>query len=66
MSTRTVYSALFIEGTGDVKCGNCGKKLFFLEKFSKKVQKSIDKSKKSAIIIIKCNRCSVENSLNLD
>ena len=65
MIKKTEISALFIEETGDVKCGNCGKKLLFLEKNSKKVAKSVDKQNYSAIIMVKCCRCGEENRLKI-
>lgn len=63
MTVKNQVSALFVEETGEVKCGNCGKKLFCFEKNSKKSVKSIDKANYTAIIMVKCCRCGDENRL---
>ena len=65
MKIKTLISALFDEEKGDVRCGNCGKKLIYLTKKAKKSQKSIDKTNFFAIIRVKCSRCCVENELRL-
>jgi uncharacterized Zn-finger protein len=64
MKTK-VISAIFIEETGEVKCGYCGKKQFCLQKNTKKCQKTVDKSKSNAIISIKCSRCETVNRLEI-
>lgn len=65
MMKKPVISALYFEDTREVKCGYCGKKLCFCEKFTKKSTKGIDKQNYSAIISMKCTRCGTENELKL-
>ena len=53
IETREVI-AVFVEDTGAIKCGYCGKTLCFIEKKGKKNGNKVT-------IAIKCNRCSSKN-----
>ena len=65
MVDKKVISALFIAEVGEVRCGYCGKNLCYLQKNSKKSKKSIDNQNYSAIIKMKCGRCSHENEMKI-
>jgi len=43
----------------EVRCKNCGKLLF------KILKKGIDKRNKCDIIVVRCNRCSTDNSIKI-
>lgn len=65
-------TAVFDDETGAIKCGNCGKTLFFFERNNKKVpknsrnsQKSIDNNIFFGIIYVKCERCKEKNTLKI-
>lgn len=59
MIEKAETTAVFIEETGEVKCGYCGKTFFIcLRKRSKNV-------KSKDIIIKKCSRCKKINDFEL-
>lgn len=65
-------TAVIEEETGAIKCGHCGKTLFFFEKNKEKVTKNAKKSQKSidnenffGIIYMKCERCKSKNSFKI-
>lgn len=59
MMEKAETTAVFVEETGEVKCGYCGKTFFI---YIRKRQKG---AKIKDIIIKKCNRCKKLNALEV-
>lgn len=51
----------------DIRCNNCGKKLFTIQKTVENEQKSRKNQQKTEekLIIIKCGRCNTINKLSI-
>ena len=69
MMPNMKIKALAFEESGELRCGNCGKKLLCYEqkkrKKGKNSQKSVDNSENYVIIYVKCGRCGTENTASL-
>ena len=66
MIQKTSIKAIIFHELGELRCGNCGKKLLEFEKKTpntpKNSRKDIDNFDNLCIIRIKCIRCGCENT----
>lgn len=63
MKEKEAINGLLYDELGECRCANCGKLLLNYKKTGKKTQNSVDKNRYSAIIIVKCSRCSAKNRI---